>query len=104
MSDLSHYGVKGMKWGVRKNKPSTSRKAKSREAKTLSNEELQKRIKRIELESRYVALTSKPTTIDKGKKVAGNIIGNIGKQLASDALKKGTRTGTKLVVKKLTGG
>ena len=103
MSELSHYGVKGMKWGVRKNKPSTTRKAKSREAKTLSNEELQKRIKRIELESRYVALTSKPTTIDKGKKVAGNIIGNIGKQLASDALKKGTRTGTKLVVKKLTG-
>ena len=43
--ELAHYGVLGMKWGVRR-----SRSQLSRNAKLLSNEELSSTIRRIELE------------------------------------------------------
>lgn len=102
--DLYHYGVLGMKWGVRKDgsknkgssnkKPSRIKKKVKTKVKTLkkrikgdypksqdfaeaakirqrpvssmSNQELTKVIKRLELEERYSDLTSKKT--NRGKK------------------------------------
>lgn len=61
---LKHYGVPGMKWGVRKDRKSGSSRSKKssigkrRNVKSMSNDELQKTIRRIELERRYTQLTS----------------------------------------------
>ena len=60
---LAHFGVKGMRWGVRRdpgrgvvvrNNPYQSRK---QEARSMSNQELQNRIARANLERQYMALT-----------------------------------------------
>ena len=71
---LAHFGVKGMKWGVRKQRASkgsgkSSKKsdihedyqhAHSRVAnKKLSNKELQRRVNRLNLEKQYGELTAK---------------------------------------------
>ena len=59
---LAHYGVKGMKWGVRKRRISPSRKFESRRAKRkrvnnelskMSDEQLQRRLNRLNNENRY---------------------------------------------------
>lgn len=60
---LIHHGVKGMKWGVRKKQPTaagTSSKKKispAEEAKSMSNEELRAKNRRLQLERRYSELT-----------------------------------------------
>ena len=65
---LSHYGIKGMKWGVRRADPSGSKPAPSADhdtakaakakvkaggLKSLSNEELKTYLERMDLEKRY---------------------------------------------------
>lgn len=59
---LAHYGVKGMKWGVRKRRISPSRKFESKRAKRkrvnnelskMSDEQLQRRLNRLNNENRY---------------------------------------------------
>lgn len=63
-NSLRHYGVMGMKWGVRKGRNSSSRSSsrksfsRKKNVKSLSNDELQRTIRRIELEKRYTQLTS----------------------------------------------
>nr|DAM29484.1 MAG TPA: Structural protein [Caudoviricetes sp.] len=69
---LAHFGVKGMKWGVRKKRPSVSKSRKTNQhgdykhahSKTpnhkLSNKELQRRVTRLNLEKQYRDLTAKP--------------------------------------------
>lgn len=54
--ELYHHGTKGMKWGVRKNKTSTSSTRKKRlkeRIMDISDEDLQKRTKRIRTEMNY---------------------------------------------------
>lgn len=63
--ELAHIGVKGMKWGVRKNRNSSSvakpdhSVSRKGQLKTLSNEELTKRIRRLQLETQYKDLSKK---------------------------------------------
>ena len=91
--ELYHHGVKGMKWGVRKEVISTIGKA-SRDtapkfgsnykfqssskalakAKTMSDEELKKRAARLELENRYV----NARTAQAGKSKIESILSTIG--------------------------
>ena len=91
MNELYHFGIKGMKWGVRRfqNKDGTRTTAgKSRrkeyssdytESRTkknirsMSNEELKKRINRYQLENQYRSL--KPSVYNKGMSVAKKVIG-----------------------------
>lgn len=55
-SFLTHYGIKGMKWGVRRKKPSVSSDYASvaglrgKKARTLSNKEIKKLTTRLRLE------------------------------------------------------
>lgn len=51
-NELAHYGVKGMRWGVRKKSKSTPRKSISE----MSNQELQDHINRGNLEKQYKSL------------------------------------------------
>lgn len=109
-NSLTHYGVLGMKWGRRKQKPSsgsskTSRReekkltkeAKKRgmtttikkntkkvKIKDLSDDELQKKIRRLQMEKQYRDL--KKDEISKGRKIAGQILSNVGVKLGTEVL------------------
>jgi len=90
---LEHYGVKGQKWGVRKNRGSSTAKTKFKKSpKKLSDTELQKRIKRLEAEKRYNDLNSRDKS--RGEKIALEIMENSGRRLATTVA---TGVGTLLV-------
>lgn len=83
---LEHFGVKGMKWGIRKDKTSSGGKSKpaSKTVKSLSDEELRTRVKRLNLEKQYVDLVSQENKrnqgiLSKGRQAVGEIVGNIAK-------------------------
>lgn len=85
---LTHYGVKGMHWGVRRNRSSGStptssdaarakthaETAKRHGASALSNKELQDLVTRMNLERQYSTLKGE-TQVKKGQKVIKEILG-----------------------------
>lgn len=98
---LYHHGVKGMKWGVRKNRVETSiskRRTQSKQLRsikkkrkqadklrsTLSDKELDRRIKRLEKEERLHNLTR--NNVSRGRKEVGKILKTAGTALATSAL------------------
>lgn len=104
---LAHYGIRGMKWGVRRTKKQlnsahTSEDAtKAHEYKTraktsgtssLSNKELQHLVNRMNLEQQYGRLASNNKKMSAGAKFARDILIGVGKQqaikLANDAASK----------------
>lgn len=107
---LEHHGVKGMKWGVRKDgsqgsgfrltrkgrlksapAPSEDKarvnealsKVKSGNTSALSNKELQAVVTRMNLEQQFSRLTSRPSTKGKGAKFVSEVLGNVAKQQAT---------------------
>lgn len=90
---LAHYGIKGMKWGVRRyqNKDgsltaagkkrysedfNTAYNLKRKGPDQLSNNELRKLNERMQLEQNYRKLN--PTAIEQGIKIVGTLSGLIG--------------------------
>lgn len=92
---LSHYGVKGMRWGVtRKNTDSggykvvsisdeakaraaAQKKAKEQGLDSLSNKEIQDAVTRMNLEQQYSRLTSTPqgqSAIQRGNKQVKSVL------------------------------
>ena len=94
--DLAHFGIKGMKWGVRRTKQQISDsedhtraaglRKKSRFGKTrkLSNDELRAVIERMNLEQQFSNL--KKQRSGEGGKIARELLIGIGKEHAKKAL------------------
>lgn len=73
--ELYHYGVPGMKWGIRRyqNRDGslTPRGKTRRNAKKMSDDELRKVINRMQLENQYNQLSK--SRISKGRKFLKNV-------------------------------
>jgi hypothetical protein len=80
---IAQSGVKGMKWGVRRKRSAPVSKAgKTKYSKSphrLSDADLAKRIKRLEMEKRYSDLNRAEVT--KGKKFTSDTLNTVGKQV-----------------------
>ena len=90
--ELRHYGVPGMRWGVRKDRKSGRIRGKIKKdpIKSMSDEELNKKINRLQKEGQYKQLTDKHAA---GKKlVAGIIVGSV-TAVAKGYLTKYMKTG-----------
>ena len=68
-------------------KVKTKTESSSEDISKISNEDLQKKINRIQLEKQYRDLTTKPKTVSKGRQILDSILEssskNIGTQLAT---------------------
>lgn len=92
---MAHFGVKGMKWGVRKrskdsdpSSPDAARAAssaaiiKTSGTKALSNKDLQDLVTRMNLERQFSTLSSQSKTENAGVKFAKELLIGVGKQQA----------------------
>jgi len=90
---LEHHGIKGMKWGVRRENPSGGSKRSTPKASTLSDNELQARVKRLNLEKQYSDLVKKQNERDGdllaiGLGVATSLVAVAGKQILGPIIKR----------------
>lgn len=112
---LAHYGVKGMKWGVRRRRPTGPTHGDAKRAKAVvgrvrtnrstdvaSNKDLRIAIERMNLERQYDSLRPKSasektrqwiasTLLGIGKEQAANVARQQATQAVSEALKNAKR-------------
>lgn len=92
---IEHYGVRGMKWGIRrKRNPKTGRvggakgKGKGkRKVSDIPDEELAKKVKRMNMEKQYRALKTEQAdrkVVRKGAKAVGGILAKSSKRALTD--------------------
>jgi len=93
---LAHYGVKGMQWGVRRQRSANGRVTKSssdfkstkdlrkRPSHTLSNMQLKQINERMQLESKYSQMN--PSKVAKGHAVVKSVIAAAGTVTAANKL------------------
>lgn len=102
--ELYHYGVKGMKWGVRKKRWSEDAKTASsirkKKVKEMSNAELRKLNERTRLEKEYGNLN--PGAVSRGLKFVGATVATMGTVLAlhnngKQIINLGRTAGSKIV-------
>ena len=106
--ELKHFGVKGMKWGIRRTpaqlghptkKSSTSQRRE--EMKKMSDTELRNRINRIQMEKQYMQLTA--PDINPGKKFVKDVLVNAAKQTATSYVSKFMQSGIKYMDDQIKG-
>lgn len=95
--ELKHFGILGMKWGVRRATDSAGIVVKSKEhlqtqqlkkksSKELTTAELSQAVNRMRLEKQYNELN--PSGISSGKKTANRILGRIGNRVLDRIIDK----------------
>lgn len=82
IEDLYHYGILGMKWGVRRTEAQLrrARGAQKEDITKLSDAELRQRLNRLQMEKQYSRLTRKE--ISTGKKFVKDVVGTAAKTTA----------------------
>lgn len=89
--ELYHWGVKGMKWGVRRNRNNPSedsakvQRIRKKSVTEMSNQELRDANNRLQLERQYKDLTKKKS---KGQKIVSAFIKTAGTIVAVEAAAK----------------
>lgn len=92
-NEMYHWGIKGMKWGVRKKRVSSENESDDhKQAQTLqkkhisemSNKELESLNRRLQLEQTYSNLTRKDHSA--ARKFATDILTEVGKNAVKDLL------------------
>ena len=117
--ELYHYGVLGMKWGVRRNRKSVSssssntkpkgkrvpsedylqaQKIKKKKLYEMSNKEIETVTRRMQLEQNYKNLNRQQ--ISKGRKFVTDILTEVGKETAKSVVRSGVKTGMDALKKK----
>jgi len=111
---LNHYGILGMRWGVRRRRKVTAGKSKTnlsddykkkeelkkRDPKSLSNQELKALNERMQLEKQYKDLTR--NEISAGKRIVQEVLASAAKETAKNFVAKTmTKSLENLVEKKV---
>lgn len=115
---LQHYGILGMKWGVRRSKNQLAKSSKTRRSKTdnwsddakevsklkkkkvseMTNAELRKFNERMNLERQYSQLTQKEK--NAGAKFCSDLLRETGKEIAKAYISKYAKQGIEALIKK----
>jgi len=98
---IEHFGIPGMKWGVRRKNPSggkqssdsqTAGRLRKKSLSELSNDELKKLNTRLQLEQQYKSLSQ--GKVSAGRKIVSDVLKEVAKDtfksFVSKALDKGT--------------
>lgn len=99
---IAHYGVKGMKWGVRRDKKSRSAdsaaaaKLKRKRISEMSNAELTSVSKRLRLEQEYSRLN--PTRSKKIRDRVDKTVGQAGQALLNKLIEQGATKAAEFIV------
>mgnify|MGYP003396379070 FL=1 len=112
MAEITHIGVPGMKWGIRKRRSSgpdtssedhrVSRTIKTKKISEMSNDELKKLTTRLQLERQLKDLDSKNTS--SGQKFVKEALSAHAKLTAAALLALGTKSLVTVVREKLGRG
>jgi len=108
---FAHYGIKGMRWGVRRDQPAGKAKT-SKEASEMSDADLQARVQRLNLEKQYVSLVAAKAERERNPLVRGedavkNVVSknaaNAVNAVASQLMYAAVNTAVNVAIKKASG-
>lgn len=101
-NELYHYGIPGMRWGVRRSKRSLARARKKanihddyknahnkKSIKSMSNSELDSRINRLNKEKQYKSLKKQAGVVDTGHNAVKKYVAIVGTLSAAAAATTG---------------
>lgn len=91
MTDIAHFGILGMKWGIRKRGPASkdftdAREIRKKHVSELSNDEIRKAVTRMQLEKQYSDLSS--ATVNRGNRILQGILGRVAVQLVNSFVRQ----------------
>lgn len=86
-TELYHHGIKGMRWGVRKNRTTRSKKNPTRfELSNVSDDTLRNKMNRLNLESNYIDAKNRRAKLSTpGRKKTSEYLSKFG-ALAANAI------------------